>query len=191
MLIRNQIITALLMSLVLLSTACSSGGEKFDTTYQRVTDAVLHPGDAIPVPQQEVILSVNGKIGTTNGADSIVMDRNTIEKIGLVEYQVKDPFQDRPILYRGVLMRDLLALWQLPQEAKTAVFTALNDYQVEIPVEEFSNYPILFAMQSDGVYMESDYQGPAMLVFPVDNYEFDETIVRRRWIWQIKSIELK
>ena len=39
--------------------------------------------------------------------------------------------------------------------------------------------------------MEPADQGPAMLVYPVDQYEFELTQVKRNWIWQIKSIELK
>jgi hypothetical protein len=43
-------------------------------------------------------------------------------------------------------------------------------------------------MQADGVYMEPDYQGPAMLVYPVNDYKFDLITIKRRWIWQIKQI---
>jgi len=143
------------------------------------------------MPQQEVILTVRGEIGMANDGESIMMDRPTIEDVGLVEYSVQDPFSGYQILYRGVLMRDLFALWQVAENVQTVRLTALNDYQIDIPIEDFHNYPILFAMQADGVYMEPDYQGPAMLVYPVDNYEFDEIAIKRRWIWQIKMIEFE
>lgn len=74
------------------------------------------------------------------------MDRSTIEQVGLVEYQVQDPFEERPITYRGVLMRDLLELWQVHDDVEQIKFVALNDYEVEIPAEEFYTYPILFAL---------------------------------------------
>lgn len=175
---------------MLLAAACKQV-VKFDDVYTKVTEATLQAGDAIPTPEQDAVLTVNGKIGTSNTADAIVMDRATIEKVGLVEYTVQDPFADHAITYRGVLMRDLLALWQVPKNAETVQLTALNDYQVDIPVADFYQYPILYAMQADGVYMEPDYQGPAMLVFPVDDYQFDKITVRRRWIWQIKTIEIE
>ncbi|HRW11184.1 MAG TPA: hypothetical protein P5121_39050 [Caldilineaceae bacterium] len=184
-------ISAILAVIVLAFFAACSQEANFEEVYTRVSEGVLRPGDPIPIPQQEVILTVNGKIGTTNTAAAIVMDRPTLEQVGLVEYSVQDPFADRQIRYRGVLMRDLLDLWQATNDVEMVHLTALNDYQVDIPVAEFRQYPILFAMQADGTYMEPDYQGPAMLVFPVDSYSFDELVIRQRWIWQIKSIELK
>ena len=88
-------------------------------------------------------------------------------------------------------MRDLLALLQVPKDAQTVYITALNDYAIDIPISDFYEYPVLFALQADGSYMEPADQGPAMLVYPVDQYEFELTQVKRNWIWQIKSIELK
>lgn len=189
--IRQQKLFALLLFLLILPGMGCTQIVDYDQVYTRVTEGVLHPGDLIPTPQQETILTVSGEIGTANDGDAIIMDRPTIEGVGLVEYSVQDPFADRQILYRGVLMRDLFALWQVADNAQTVHLTALNDYQIDIPIEDFHNYPILFAMQADGVYMERDYQGPAMLVYPVDDYEFDTIAIKRRWIWQIKSIEFE
>jgi hypothetical protein len=77
------------------------------------------------------------------------------------------------------------------ESATVAQLTALNDYQIDVPLEDFYQYPVLFAMQADGVTMTPDYRGPAMLVYPLDDFAFDLISNKRRWIWQIKSIELK
>ena len=175
---------------VLLWTGCTKNTE-FAKVYTIVKEGTLQPGATIPLPEGEPVLTVSGKIGTTNADGAIVMDRPTIESVGLVEYHVQDPFANHDILYRGVLMRDLLKLWQTDDDAKTVRLIALNDYQIDIPIEDFSTYPVLFALQADGVYMEADYQGPAMLVYPIDNYDFDPIAIKRRWIWQIKKIELE
>jgi len=134
---------------------------------------------------------VTGAVGATNAAGAIQMDRATIEQVGLVEYSVADPFANQSIRYTGVLMRDLLALWQVTADAQSVLLTALNDYAIEIPISDFREYPILFALQADGVYMEPDFKGPAMLVYPVDHYPFDIAKIKRNWIWQIRSIEIK
>lgn len=175
---------------VVLMAGCGQAVSS-DVIYEVVTSGTLEPGEAIPVPQDEVILTVSGKVGTTNGDEMIMMDQSSIEAVGLVEYDVHDPFEDRSIRYRGVLMSDLLALWQAAPEVEMVRFTALNDYQIDISIEDFQQYPVLFAMQADGVYMEPSYRGPAMLVYPLDDYEFDIIAIKRRWIWQIKSIELR
>lgn len=178
-----------LFTLLISLSGCQQLPE-FDDIYTRVSAQTLSTGMSIPVPTDAPILTISGAVGSTNSGDMIVMDRATIEQVGLVEYQVLDPFEQRPIVYRGVLMRDLLALWQPDPQANMMKLTALNDYVIEIPLEEFSTYPILFAMQADGEIMDITYRGPAMLVYPVDQYEFDSRVNQRKWIWQIKSIEV-
>lgn len=186
----NRPLLISVVALFLLSAGCKQKVE-FDQVYTVIEKASLHPGDTIPQPAGATMLTVWGKIGTTNGDGIVQMDRATIEQVGVVEYSVKDPFSSTTIRYSGVLMRDLLALWQVPEDAQTVYLTALNDYAIDIPISDFYDYPVLFALQADGVYMEPDYQGPAMLVYPVDQYDFEVNQVKRNWIWQIKSIELK
>lgn len=177
-----------LLALLLLSC---TGKPAFEDVYTVITTATLKPGATIPLPQQEVLLTITGKVNNANSDHAILMDRVTIESAGLVEYTVTDPFEERPIVYRGVLMRDLLALWQVNADAATVHLSALNDYTIDIPLRDFQQYPILFALQSDGVYMQPDYRGPAMLVYPVDRYTFDPLAVQRNWIWQIKAIDIQ
>lgn len=176
--------------LLLLVTSCT-GKPAFAEAYTVVSAATLKPGVPIPLPAQEITLTVTGKVKAMNSDNAILMDRATIEAAGVVEYTVTDPFEERPITYRGVLMRDLLSLWQVNEDAKQVHLLALNDYKIDIPITEFRQYPILFALQADGVYMEPDYRGPAMLVYPVDQYEFDLIAVQRNWIWQIKAIDIQ
>lgn len=186
---RHTLSFIILFSLFMGLSSCQQP-PVFDDIYTRVSEQTLSAGMAVPAPTDAPILTVSGAVGSPNSGDLIVMDRVAIEQVGLVEYQVLDPFEKRPILYRGVLMRDLLALWQPDPQAKTMKLTALNDYMIEIPLEEFSTYPILFAMQADGEIMDITYRGPAMLVYPVDQYDFDSRVNQRKWIWQIKSIEI-
>lgn len=162
-----------------------------DPVYQVITSGTLTPGEAIPEPQDATILTVSGRIGAMNQGETIVMDRQTLESVGVVEYEVHDPFEDRPIVYRGVLMSELLKVWQVADDVTVARFTALNDYQIDVPIEDFQQYPVLFAMQADGVTLTPDYRGPAMLVYPLDDYEFDLISNKRRWIWQITMIEFQ
>ena len=175
---------------LLLLFGCQSSTTP-DKIYTVVTEATLNAGDAIPEPDSEPIPTVHGKVGTTNSDAAIVMDKSAVEAVGVVEYDVHDPFEDQSIVYSGVLMSDLLKVWQIPDEVETVRITALNDYQIDVPITDFYNYPVLLALQADGVYMEPSYRGPAMLVYPMDDFELDPISIKRRWIWQIKSIELQ
>jgi hypothetical protein len=184
---------ALLFCCVLLTlvAACGSTPATPDAVYKKVSDATLKGGDPVPAPAQDVVLTVTGAIGTTNADDAIEMDLPTIESVGLVDYTVNDPFENKVITYQGVLMSDLLKVWQVDASATTLHLVALNDYSVDVPIADIQKYPIIFALKSEGEYMPVATHGPAMLVYPYDHFEFDKAIYNDFWIWQIKSIEVR
>ena len=51
--------------------------------------------------------------------------------------------------------------------------------------------PVLLAMQADGIYMAVEDRGPAMLVFPYDQFHFDRPAYDAYWVWQIKTIHVQ
>lgn len=179
---------------VLLTTACTSTASPTATpapVYSVVSKASLKAGSAIPAPEDEVILTITGKIGAANVDDSIQMDLKTIEAAGLVDYTVEDPFENKEITYRGPLMSDLLALWKVPDDATTLHMVALNDYAIDVPLSDLRQYPVIFALQADGEYLPVSTRGPAMLVYPYNDFEFEQSVYNDYWIWQIKSIEVQ
>jgi hypothetical protein len=159
--------------------------------YSVVSEASLSAGSEVPAPENDIILTISGKIGTTNADDAIEMDLATIESVGLVDYTVTDPFENKEITYRGPLMSDLLALWQVPDDATTLHMVALNDYAVDVPLADLKQYPVIFALQADGEYLPVSTRGPAMLVYPYDDFEFEQSVYNDYWIWQLKSIEVQ
>ncbi len=147
--------------------------------------------DRLSKPENPVILSMTGKIDRFNAQDSLLLNREQVMLAGVVEYDVPDPFLERSVRFRGVLMRDLLALAGAHADAQTLHITALNDYSVDVPVSEVIDRPVLFAMDQDGVPMAPDFRGPAMLVFPYSHFSYDHLVYEALWIWQIASIEVR
>jgi hypothetical protein len=186
---KNLIRGAFFCLLVTALAACAS--ENTRTIYTKVSDATLKAGDTIPTPTGDVILTVTGKIGAANNGDAIEMDLPMIEAAGLVDYKVKDPFENTDATFRGPLMSSLLDLWKVPQDATTLHMVALNDYSVDVPIAEVRKYPVVFALKQDGEYMPVASRGPAMLVFPYNDFEFNQALYNDYWIWQIKSIDVQ
>jgi hypothetical protein len=85
--------------------ACGAGNA---VEYDIVVPASINPGDEIPTPSGEVILIVSGDIAATNVSGTIEFDMNTLEKLGLVSYEVSDPWLQEKVTYTGVLLSDLL-----------------------------------------------------------------------------------
>lgn len=194
MLFLNRAVLLLLFGLVI--SACSSSDKAENETpdepvYKVLTAATLQPNDPIPVPADAPILTVTGLIKNTNQGDTLLMDMAAIESVGQVEYTVLDPFEETTITYQGVLLSDLLALWGVDPAAKTLSVVALNDYQVNIPLDDLRQYPVIFAVRRNGEYMPVSTRGPAMLVFPYNHYEFELTEYNDYWVWQIKSIDVQ
>jgi hypothetical protein len=183
----------LLTCLLIVISACSPNAPAATPkpVYTVVTEGTLKAGDAIPAPSGEAVFTITGKIGTTNADKSIVMDLPTVESVGLVDYKVTDPFEKKDITYRGVLMSKLLDLWKVPEDATKLHMVALNDYSVDVPIGDLRKYPVVFALQADGAYMPVATRGPAMLVYPYNDFEFETAIYNDYWIWQIKSIDVQ
>lgn len=171
---------------VVLLSGCAAPG----APYTVVTEGTLSVGDPIPLPER-AILTVTGRVGATNSGDSIKMDAAGVEAAGQVDYTVEDPFLKTEVTYRGPLVADLLDLWQADPEATTLHITALNDYSIDVPISMMREYPVLLALQADGEYMAVEDRGPAMLVFPYDDFNFERPATDALWIWQIATIEVR
>jgi len=189
---RYFLLTLIVCSLVLVGTGC--GGSATATpepAYKEVTVGTLKPGQPIPEPKGEVVLTVSGKIGAPNRGDQIVMDMATLESVGEVEYALEDPFEKKPATFRGPLMSVLLDLWKVPTEATVLEVVALNDYRVNVPIGDLRQYPVIFAIRTNGEYMPIEVRGPAMLVYPYHRYTFNHEVYNDYWAWQIASITVK
>jgi hypothetical protein len=179
------------LPLAMMIAACGSNQTETKTVYKEVTKGTLKAGDKIPAPQGSVILTVTGKIGTTNSDASIKMDLPMIESVGLVDYTVTDPFAKKNVTYRGVLMSSLLNLWQASKDATKIHVVALDDYSADVPIADLYKYPVIFALQEDGQYMAVSVHGPAMLVYPYNDFQFDPAVYNNYWAWQIKSMDIQ
>jgi hypothetical protein len=187
----REIILGLLLWVSMALAACAPAPTATPEIYQRVSEATLNAGDAIPAPAEDVVLTVTGNIGAANNGDQIEMDMPTIESVGLVDYRVRDPFDEKDVTFEGVLMSDLLALWKVADDATNLEMIALNDYVVNVPISDIHSYPVLFAIKADGEYMPVSTRGPAMLVYPYGHFDLDQQLYNDRWIWQIKSINVQ
>lgn len=187
---RHIIGLLLILVSVGLLAACQPAAPAVQTTYSVVSAGELDSGEAIPVPENETILTVTGDISRANVDDTIQMDMATLESVGVVEYDVLDPFANSTITYRGVLMSELLDVWGVSADATTLTLTAINDYAIDVPISAVREYPVMMALQADGEYMAIADKGPSMLVFPYDDFELDKALYNDMWIWQIASVEV-
>jgi hypothetical protein len=146
--------------------------------------------EPLPAPAGPVILTVAGSIAVTNGDSGAAFDRDMLYALGISELTTTTPWTDGQRVFSGVLGRAVLA--RVGAEGTTVLAFALNDYTVEIPMEDFEKYDVLLATEMDGEEMLVSDKGPIWIVYPRDSDpELQDRRMHDRWVWQLKALQVQ
>ena len=191
---RNIAVGAAVAMLLGLSVLAGASGNLAadEHGYTSVSSQTLVAGDAIPAPEGRKILAVSGDISAANMEGAAVFDAATLEKIGVVRFTTETAWSDNPITFDGVLLSAVLDVVGAGSAAASLKITALNDYAIDVPIEDAREWPTILALKADGKYMSVREKGPLWLVYPRHmNAEFGNDKYNARWIWQIATIEVQ
>lgn len=172
--------------MVVVLVACGAD----EQIYEVVSPGTIAPGDEVPTPEGEVVLTITGLISETNVDEALVFDMETLESVGLVTYEVSDPWLQQTTSYTGVLLSDLLQVAGVASDASEVHATALDDYAAPIPFSELDKWPVLLATRTAGSYMGVDNNGPTRIIFPYDLIE-DITDARNMSVWNLELLEVR
>jgi hypothetical protein len=149
----------------------------------------LAAASPLPAPAEKPILTISGKIATTNADGTAIFDRPMLEQLGMVSFQTTTPWYSGVTKFEGVPMVKLLA--EVGAKGTRLIVSALNDYSSEIPIEDFARYGVILALKRDGEYMPVRDKGPLFIVYPYDSApELKSQKFYSRSAWQVKSIEV-
>ncbi len=141
-------------------------------------------------PQDDIILTISGKVSNHNAEGLVYLDRSMIEAIGLNEVVTHTVYSTKAHQWHGVLMRDLLAY--VGAKGETVEVHALDGYQTEIPVHDFYDYDVLLATRQDGRNLSVRRRGPIRIIYPIDH---DSSLLdpkyTARFVWQIEKMIVK
>lgn len=166
---------------------------------------------ALSAPKGPVVLSVSGQIGVKNQGELAVFDMAMLAALPQVSFTTRTPWFDRPVKFTGPLMRDVLAAVQASGSALDAV--AINDYRVNIPVQDAHDHALIIARLIDDLPISVREKGPLFVTYPFDGLAPEATGWRRWWslvkspfespnplrssvyyersIWQLKQLEVR
>lgn len=146
--------------------------------------------ESLAQPTGRVILTVSGAIERTNMDGQADFDRAMLERLGTTDLATSTSWTDGVPEFKGVLVRDVLRAVGAHGTVVTA--TALNDYSLEIPIADFDNYQVLFALEMNGTELTARDKGPIWIVYPRDDHsELQDGIFDLKWVWQLAKIEIK
>ncbi|MEY4749767.1 MAG: hypothetical protein RIQ60_1981 [Pseudomonadota bacterium] len=144
----------------------------------------------LAAPKGKVVLTITGKIGKTNAAGKAEFDMAMIEALPQHSFSTKTPWYKEARKFTGPLLSDVLAA--AGASGKTLKAVALNDYKVELPVEDTTRYGVVLARLMDDAPMPVREKGPLFIIYPFDS---DATLRSERYYsraaWQLKSLEVE
>lgn len=145
---------------------------------------------ALPAPKGRVVLTIYGRIGIRNAGETAQFDMDMLAAMPQHSFSTRTPWYPTARKFTGPLLRDVLAA--AGAQGRTLRAIALNDYKVELPVEDASRYPVVLARLLDDKPMPVRDKGPLFIIYPFDA---DETLRSERYYsrsaWQLKVIEVE
>ncbi|NJN46526.1 MAG: molybdopterin-dependent oxidoreductase [Candidatus Competibacteraceae bacterium] len=141
-------------------------------------------------PTGEVILAITGAISRTNAPGKAEFDLAMLQALGVEQRRRTTPWTDGIQEFDGVLMRDVMkAVGATGQEV---LASALNDYAITIPLDDFTQYPILLAFAANGKALTRRDKGPLWIIYPTEEFPETNTATHiARSIWQLYHLEVR
>lgn len=145
--------------------------------------AGLAIGGLSPLQAEEILLTIETASGKTE-----TFDRARLLALPQQELVTHTSVTDGPQTFTGPLMRDVLGAAGVSGDTLTAL--ALNDYEIELPTEDFMQYDVLAALEMNGEILTPRDKGPIWIVYPRDHFvELQDIYYDYRWIWQLARLE--
>jgi hypothetical protein len=151
---------------------------------------VTNTAHALLPAKDRVVLTVSGKIATHNQGKLAVFDMAMLEALPQRTFTTLTPWENQPVKFSGPLLRDLLAA--VKADGKNIKATAINDYRINIPVEDSQLFDVIVATRMNDAPMPVRAKGPLFIVYPFDaKPELKSNKYYERSIWQLKAIEVE
>lgn len=147
----------------------------------------------VPVPTEDVILTISGVIALHNLNGTFVFDEAMLRALPAISFLVEDPWLGE-IYYRGVLLSTLIEYVGFPIAATRVVLIAADDKEIPVAIVNLLHYPIILAFDADGEPIIEAMGGPLKLVFPYCANAFpalEEKYPPEAWMWWAVAIRVE
>lgn len=165
----------------------------------------LQLGYSLPPATGTIVLTVSGNITLTNSkavntnskaADSSVLtEPNAVFDLALLralpqaEVLTHNPWFAGQNLFRGPLGSTLVQAVGA-QQASSVRVASINGFMAEIPLSDFMQYEIIFALEMNQRQLKIRDLGPVFVIYPFDAYPNLKTEMHyNRSVWQVNRLE--
>jgi hypothetical protein len=138
----------------------------------------------------ETVLEISGAITKKNSGNKMVFDQAALDKLPQVTIETTTPWNTAVTKFEGVSGKALIEA--VGATGKTLKARAINDYTIEIPVEDFMTKGVILATKANGQPLSLRDRGPLWVMYPFDsNAALRDKAHQRRSIWQLVSITVE
>ena len=137
---------------------------------------------SLSAPAGEVRLTVTGNIRITNSEGAALLDDAMLETLPHHTLETSTVVTDGVKRFEGFVGAD----------GTMVTASALNDYSIDIPMEDFEQYDVLVATHMDGERLKPSDKGPFWIVYPRDDHsDLQDIRYDYRWVWQLIQLKVK
>jgi len=143
--------------------------------------------DTLKKPVGAVILTVSGNIGNKNSARGAEFDAAMIDAMPVSSITTATPWRKGVVTFAGPALKSLLRL--VAAQGQTLKMSALDKYEVAVPVTDAEQFNPVLARKMNGVPLRIRDQGPLFMVYPFDTQPALRTdVYYGRSIWHLTQI---
>ena len=149
----------------------------------------LWASDTLDKPSGDVILTVSGTIDATNVDDTAQFDLEMLRALPATSISTTTIWTEGVLMFTGVPLASLLET--LGSTGSTLRASAINDYTIELSVDEFEAEAPILAYEMNGEPMHRRDKGPIWVIYPFDSDpKYRTSQVHSRAVWQLDRIEV-
>ncbi len=140
-------------------------------------------------PTGEVLMTITGAIERKNAGESAQFDLAMLEAMDPVTITTSTIWTDGVQEFRGVPLVRLMQ--EVGAQGSMIAASALNDYTVQIPMEDAVEGGAVLAFEANGEGLSVRDKGPLWVIYPYDSSkDYQSEVVYARSIWQVAKMEV-
>lgn len=148
------------------------------------------PAHALEAPAGPVVLTLSGAIRQPNAGSEAHFDMAMLERLPQTSFTTRTPWYGQARQFTGPLVRDVLRA--AGAQGHTLRLRALNDYRVDLPMDDVQRFDVVMARLIDGAPMLVRDKGPLFVIYPFDALpELRNSVYYSRAAWQLRAIEVR
>ena len=145
---------------------------------------------ALERPVGPVVLTLSGRVHSTNVGDRADFDMAMLESLPQTSFSTRTPWYAQARKFTGPLLREVLRSAGARGSRLRAV--ALNDYWIELPADDAERHDVIIARLLDDRPMAVRDKGPLFMIYPFDlQPELRSPLYYNRSAWQLRTIEVR